>query len=76
MEITSSARRHQLIIDQVTYHVKDNERLAQRQFFDFSSRFVKISVHQSGQKKRHSTETALMYVTEQFLKATGKLYHC
>ena len=52
------------------------ERLAQRQFSDFSSRNIKMSVHQSGHKKGHSSETALMHVTDQFLKATGKLYHC
>ena len=44
------------------------ERLAQREFFDFSSRFIKMSDHQSGHKKRHSTETALMYVTDHFWK--------
>ena len=36
-----------------------------------------MSIHQSGNKKHNSTETALVYVSDQFLKAVdAKLYHC
>ena len=52
------------------------ERIAQRQFPDFSPRNNKLSVHQSGHKKRNSRETALIYVTDQFLKALLTKKNC
>ena len=53
------------------------ERLAQKQFSDFLTRNNKLSVHQSSYKWHNSTETALVYVNDQLLKAVEeKLYHC
>ena len=53
------------------------ERLAQKQFSDFFTRNNKLSVHQSSYKWHNSTETALVYVNDQLLKAIEeKLYHC
>ena len=45
------------------------ERLAQKQFSDFFTRKKKLSVHQSSYKWHNSTETALVYVNDQLLKA-------
>ena len=44
------------------------ERLAHKQFVDFLS-VNKLSTHQNGNRKLHSTETALIYVTDELLKA-------
>ena len=46
------------------------QRLAQKQVFDFLTRNYKFSIHQSGNKKHNSTETAL--VTDPFLKAVDQ----
>ena len=36
---------------------------------DFLTTNNKLSIHQSGNRKQHSTETALIYVTDELLKA-------
>ena len=46
------------------------QRLAQKQVFDLLTRNYKFSIHQSGNKKHNSTETAL--VTDPFLKAVDQ----
>ena len=43
------------------------ERLAHKQFVDSVNN--KLSTHQNGNRKLHSTETALIYVTHELLKA-------
>ena len=48
---------------------KVNERLAQRQFVTFLDNNNKLSQFQSGNRKYHSTETALLSVTDDLLKA-------
>ena len=45
------------------------EGLAHRQFVDFLSvNNNQLSIHQNGNRKLHSTETALIYVTDELLK--------
>ena len=46
-----------------------SERLAHRQFVDFVTTNKKLSNHQIGNRKGHSTETALLHVTDDFLLA-------
>ena len=48
---------------------KVNERLAHKQFVTFLDNNNKLSQFQSGNRKYHSTETALLFVTEDLLKA-------
>ena len=48
---------------------KVNERLAHKQLMEFLTMENKLSIHQSGNRKGHSTETALVYVTDELLKA-------
>ena len=48
------------------------ERLAKKQFSDSLTSNTKLSIHQSGNKKHNSTETALVYVTDQLLKAVDE----
>ena len=48
---------------------KVNERLANRQFVTFLDNNNKLSQFQSGNRKYHSTETALLSVTDDLLKA-------
>ena len=45
------------------------ERLPHKQFVDFLSVNNKLSTHQNGNRKLHSTETAVIYVTDELLKA-------
>ena len=45
------------------------ERLAHKQFVDSLSVNNRLSTHQNGNRKLHSTETALIYVTDELLKA-------
>ena len=52
------------------------ERLAQKQFSDSLTSNTKLSIHQSGNKKHNSTETALVYVTDQLLKAVDEKTVC
>ena len=51
---------------------KVSERLAQRQFVDYITTNKKLSEDQSGNRKCHSTETALLHVTDDFLMAIDK----
>ena len=46
-----------------------SERLAHRQFVDFLSANKKLAKTQSGNRKLHSTETALLCVTDDLLRA-------
>lgn len=48
------------------------ERLAHRQFLDYITTNKKLSKNQSGNRKSHSTETALLHVTDDFLMAIDK----
>ena len=48
---------------------KVSERLAHRQFVDFLSANEKLAKTQSGNRKLHSTETALLCVTDDLLRA-------
>ena len=48
---------------------KVSERLAHRQFVKFLTTYDKLSTYQSGNRKMHSTETALINVTDNLLKA-------
>ena len=48
---------------------KVNERLAHRQFVTFLDNDNKLSQFQSGKRKNHSTETVLLSVTDDLLKA-------
>ena len=48
---------------------KVSERLANRQFVDFLSANKKLAKTQSGNRKLHSTETALLCVTDDLLRA-------
>lgn len=48
------------------------ERLAHRQFLDYITTNKKLSKSQSGNRKSHSTETALLHVTDDFLMAIDK----
>ena len=48
---------------------KVSERLAHRQFADFLSANKKLAKTQSGNCKLHSTETALLCVTDDLLRA-------
>ena len=45
------------------------ERLAHKQFVDYLTLSKKLSIYQSGNRKLHSTETALLHVTDELLKA-------
>ena len=45
------------------------ERLAHRQFVEFLTTNYKLSLYQSGNRKMHSTETALINVSDNLLKA-------
>ena len=48
---------------------KITERLVHGQLMEYLIRNNKLAVHQSGNRKPHSTETALLYVTDQLLQA-------
>ena len=48
---------------------KVSERLAHKQFVEFLTTDDILSTYQSGNRKMHSTETALVNVTDNFLKA-------
>ena len=48
---------------------KITERLVQGQLMEYLIRNNKLAVHQSGNSKLHSTEAALLYVTDQLLQA-------
>ena len=48
---------------------KVSERLAHKQFVEFLTMHDKLSSYQSGNRKMHSTETALINVTDNILKA-------
>ena len=48
---------------------KVSERLAHKQFVEFLTTHGKLSTYQSGNRKMHSTETALINVTDNILKA-------
>ena len=48
---------------------KVTERLVHGQLMEHLIRNNKLAAHQSGNRKLHSTETALLYVTDQFLQA-------
>ena len=48
---------------------KVSERLAQKQFVEFLTKHDKLSTYQSGNRKMHLTETALINVTDNILKA-------
>ena len=48
---------------------KITERLVQGQLMEYPIKNNKLAVHQSGNRKLHSTETALLYVTDQLLQA-------
>ena len=45
------------------------ETLAHKQFVDYLTISKKLSIYQSGNRKLHSTETALLHVTDELLKA-------
>ena len=47
---------------------KVSERLAHKQFVEFLTTHDKLSTYQSGNRKMHSTETALINVTDNILK--------
>ena len=49
-----------------------SEKLAHRQFVDYITTSKKLSEHQSGNRKLHSTETALLHVTDDFLMSIDK----
>ena len=49
---------------------KITERLVHGQLMEYLIKNNKLAVHQSGNRKLHSTETALLYVTDQLLQAT------
>lgn len=51
---------------------KVSEKLAHRQFVDYITTNKKLSEHQSGNRKFHSTETALLHVTDDFLMSIDK----
>ena len=48
---------------------KITERLVHGQLMEYLIRNNKLAAHQSGNRKLHSTETALLYVTDQLLQA-------
>ena len=48
---------------------KITERLVHGQLVEYLIKHNKLAVHQSGNRKLHSTETALLYVTDQLLQA-------
>lgn len=48
---------------------KVSERLAHKQFVEFLTKYDKLSTYQSGNRKMYSTETALINVTDNILKA-------
>ena len=48
---------------------KVSERLAHKQFVEFLTTNDKLSLYQSGNRKMHSTETALINVSDNLLKA-------
>jgi len=51
------------------YHSKVNERLAHKQFVTFLDHNDKLSQFETGNRKCHSTQTALLSVTDELLKA-------
>ena len=51
---------------------KVSERLAHCHFVDYVTTHKKLSKNQSGYRKRHSTESALLHVTDDFLMAIDK----
>ena len=48
---------------------KMTERLVHGQLMEYLIKNNKLAVHQSGNRKLHSTETALLYVTDQLIQA-------
>ena len=48
---------------------KVSERLVHKKFVEFLTTHDKLSTYQSGNRKKHSTETALISVTDNILKA-------
>ena len=48
---------------------KVSERLGHKKFVEFLTTHDKLSTYQSGNRKMHSTETALISVTDNILKA-------
>ena len=53
---------------------KVSERLAHKQFVEFLTTHDKLSTYQSGNRKMHSTETALINLTDNILKAIDEKY--
>ena len=53
---------------------KVSERLAHKQFVEFLTTHDKLSTYQSGNRKMHSTETALINLTDNILKAVDEKY--
>ena len=53
----------------VTHPIEVSERLAHKQFVEFLTMHDKLSTYQSGNRKMHLTETALINVTDNILKA-------
>ena len=51
---------------------KVSEKLAHRQFVDYINTNKQLSEHQSGNRKLHSIETALLHVTDDFLMSIDK----
>ena len=53
---------------------KVSERLAHKQFVEFLTTHDKLSTYQSRNRKMHSTETALINLTDNILKAVDEKY--
>lgn len=51
---------------------KVSERLAHKQLVEFLTKYDKLSTYQSGNRKMHSTETALINVTDNILKTINE----